>query len=152
MTRWKTGKCPKCLPSGGALLQTVVVAVQGTVAEVWECTHCGTRANKRAYKQADSMTPSQRGALETLKREHLRQLSRGSSEVWEYKRWTYELQSDGTVVLDSIVGVAFVDDNAPALRDRRHISIGRKGSMRLLNAVDGPAVWGINAIFKTKTR
>jgi hypothetical protein len=87
------------------------------------------------------VTPEQRRQLQWLRENHIRHAShctqRELDQSHEYKTWQVtELGVGGIIVLLTEVGLVGDEGTIAGIlyRDRRQISIGPKGGMRLMNA------------------
>ena len=97
-------------------------------------------ADIRARTIYDSLsmhiTPSQERALEYLTIQILRHDSCGSPDRHEFKEWEVtQLRGSRTLHLSTVVG-SKTDEGTMAqvfCRTRRHIAIGRRGGLHLLN-------------------
>lgn len=61
----KHGKCPHCLPTGGAIL---TATYDDDFGKVWKCNNCGVTQSRRTNSPTLKVTPSQKAVIERLQR------------------------------------------------------------------------------------
>lgn len=113
---------------------------------------CGSPAWMLRYAATTGveMTRRQAQAVEYLRREIFKHDALGSREGYEYKSFEVTRGDGGRLVyVLSVVGLVGDEENAARLvRVRRHIAVGVRGGLSLMNAKGGKKVTGRSVLWE----
>ena len=133
----KRAACPGCCPD----IKAAYFEASWNFSEeghppTWRCNNCNYEMPRREMRRLTHRTRSQEKALERLPDAIFRAHAYGDSSKYEVKKHEVEDSGHGTIFLTFEMG-RIGDEGTLAeafARDHRHIAIGRRGGLELLNA------------------